>query len=75
MSLQELKCRFTIAPTLALPKPRKEFEVFCDVPHQGLGCVLIMQERKVITYTSRQLKLHERNYPTHELELAALCMH
>jgi len=49
----------------------KPFEVYCDASHQGLGCVL-MQERKVVAYASRQLKVHEKNYPTHDLELLAM---
>jgi len=49
----------------------KPFKVYYDASHQGLGCVL-MQERKVVAYASRQLKVHEKNYPTHDLELAAV---
>jgi len=49
----------------------KPFEVYCDASHLGLGCVL-MQEKKAMTYASRQLKVHERNYPTHDLELVAI---
>jgi hypothetical protein len=45
------------------------FDVYCDASHLGLGCVL-MQEGKVIAYASRQLRKHEKNYPTHDLELA-----
>jgi hypothetical protein len=45
--------------------------VYCDASHVGLGCVL-MQEGKVIAYASRQLQKHEKNYPTHDLELAAI---
>jgi hypothetical protein len=45
--------------------------VYCDASHLGLGCVL-MQEGKVIAYASRQLRKHEKNYPTHDLELAAV---
>ena len=47
------------------------FVVYCDASRVGLGCV-IMQNRKVIAYASRQLKVHERNYPTHDLELATV---
>ena len=47
------------------------FVVFSDASRQGLGCVL-MQNGRVIAYASRQLKNHEVNYPTHDLELAAV---
>jgi hypothetical protein len=56
---------------LALPDTSKEFVIYCDAPLQGLGCVL-MQDGHVVAYASRQLKLHEHNYPTHDLELAAV---
>jgi hypothetical protein len=48
----------------------KGIDVYCDASHLGLGCVL-MQEGKVIAYASRQLRKPEKNYPTHDLELAA----
>ena len=70
-SFQELKKRLTTSPVLILPDVRKDFEIFCDASRQGLGCVL-MQERKVVAYASRQLKPHEANYPTHDLELAVV---
>jgi len=70
-SIRELKQRLTSAPVLVIPDVSKPFEVYCDASHQGLGCVL-MQERKVVAYASRQLKVHEKNYPTHDLELAAV---
>nr|KYP45847.1 Retrovirus-related Pol polyprotein from transposon 17.6 [Cajanus cajan] len=70
-SFQELKEKLTSSPVLILPNPDKSFEVYCDASHQGLGCVL-MQDRQVVAYVSRQLKTHERNYPTHNLELAAM---
>lgn len=70
-SFQELKKRLTTAPVLILLDVRKDFEIFCDASRQGLGCVL-MQERKVVAYASYQLKPHEVNYPTHDLELAAV---
>jgi len=68
-SFVELKKRLTSAPVLVIPDTSKPFEVYCDVSHQGLGGVL-MQEKKVVAYTLRQLKVHEKNYSTHELELA-----
>ena len=49
----------------------KNFIVYCDASYSGLGAVLI-QEKNVIAYASRQLKVHDRNYPTHDLELAAV---
>ena len=70
-SFQELKRRLTTAPVLVLPDIRKDFEVYCDASKQGLGCVL-MQQGKVVAYASRQLRSHEVNYPTHDLELAAV---
>jgi len=68
---EELKKRLTTAPILTLPNVTKIFSIYCDASKQGLGCVL-MQEGKVITYASRQLKKHEVNYPTHDLELAVV---
>jgi hypothetical protein len=68
---QELKRRLTTAPILAVPETGKNYAVYCDASKNGLGCVL-MQDRKVIAYGSRQLKPHEVNYPTHDLELAAV---
>nr|GFB26171.1 putative reverse transcriptase domain-containing protein [Tanacetum cinerariifolium] len=56
------------APILALPEGSEDFVVYCDASHKGLGSVL-MQREKVIAYASRQLKVHERNYSTHDLEL------
>lgn len=68
---QELKRRLTTAPILILPSPSEPFEVYCDASLLGLGGVL-MQNQQVVAYASRQLKVHERNYPTHDLELAAV---
>ncbi|KAD4385924.1 hypothetical protein E3N88_26093 [Mikania micrantha] len=48
-----------------------DFVVYCDASHQGIGCVL-MQRDKVIAYASRQLKIHEKNYTKHDLELGAV---
>jgi hypothetical protein len=54
-----------------LPDVHQSFDIFCDASRQGLGCVL-MQNEKVIAYASRLLKPHEQNYPTHDLELVAI---
>ena len=70
-SFQTLKDKLTSAPVLAPPDTRKDFVIYCDASREGLGCVL-MQERKVIAYGSRQLRPHEENYPVHDLELAAV---
>ena len=69
-SFQELKKRLVTAPVLILPDIHKDYHVYCDASRQGLGGVL-MQEGKVVAYTSRQLQPHEMNYATHDLELAA----
>ena len=66
-----LRTLLTTAPVLAQPDIEKPFDVFCDASSTGLGCVL-MQEGQVIAYASRQLRKHEVNYPTHDLELAAV---
>ena len=66
-----MKGRLTSAPILALLNGRDGFVVYSDASWQGLGCVL-MQNDRVIAYASRQLKKHEENYPTHDLELAAV---
>ncbi|KAJ9547141.1 hypothetical protein OSB04_019684 [Centaurea solstitialis] len=70
-AFQLLKHKLCNAPILALPEGTDNFVVYCDVSHQGLGCVL-MQNEKVIAYASRQLKVHEKNYTTHDLELGAV---
>uniref|UniRef100_A0A2N9III7 Reverse transcriptase n=1 Tax=Fagus sylvatica TaxID=28930 RepID=A0A2N9III7_FAGSY len=70
-SFQELKRRLTTAPVLTLPISSEEFAIYSDASRSGLGCVL-MQNGKVIAYASRQLKPYEQNYPTHDLELAAI---
>ncbi|GKD05043.1 putative reverse transcriptase domain-containing protein [Tanacetum coccineum] len=62
------------APILALPKGSEDFVVYCDASHKGLGVVL-MQREKVIAYASRQLKVHEKNYTTHDLELGSARQH
>ncbi|KAK1649149.1 hypothetical protein QYE76_066954 [Lolium multiflorum] len=72
-SFQKLKTKLTTTPILIMPDITKPFDVYCDASKIGLGCVL-MQEGKVISYLSRQLKQHEQNYPTHDLELAAVVL-
>jgi hypothetical protein len=69
-AFEKLKKLLTTAPVLAQPDIAKPFAVYCDASGIGIGCVL-MQER-VIAYASRQLKSHEENYPTHDLELAVV---
>ncbi|GJR99850.1 putative reverse transcriptase domain-containing protein [Tanacetum coccineum] len=59
------------APILDLPKRSEDFVVYCDASHKGLGVVL-MQRENVISYASRQLKVHEKNYTTHDLELGSV---
>ncbi|GJX71174.1 reverse transcriptase domain-containing protein [Tanacetum coccineum] len=66
-----LKEKLCNAPVLALPDGPDDFVVYCDASKQGFGCVL-MQKGKVIAYASRQLKTHEKNYTTHDLELGAV---
>ncbi|TYK00184.1 DNA/RNA polymerases superfamily protein [Cucumis melo var. makuwa] len=72
-SFQELKKILVIAPILPLPVTGKDYVIYCDASRLGLGCVL-MQDENVIDYASRQLKTHECNYPTHDLELAAVVL-
>ncbi|WMV33520.1 hypothetical protein MTR67_026905 [Solanum verrucosum] len=67
-SFHKLKTLLTTAPILALPVEGKDFIVYCDASHSGLD-VMLMQDKNVIAYVSRQLKVHERNYPIHDLEL------
>jgi hypothetical protein len=71
VSFQMLKDKLTIAHVLAIPETGKDYTVYCDASKNRLGCVL-MQDRKVIAYGSRQLRPHEVNYPTHDLELEAV---
>ena len=66
-----LRAQLTTAPMLAQPDNTKPFDVYCDASGTGLGCVL-MQDNRVIAYASRALQTHEKNYPTHDLELAAV---
>lgn len=70
-SFQELKTRLTTVRVLIILKRGLGYTVYCDASQDGLGCVL-MQRGKVVAYDSRQLKTHEKNYPTHDLELATV---
>ena len=70
-SFEKLKAFLTKAPVFTQSTYGKEYVIFSDASLNGLRCVL-MQEGKVVAYTSRQLKSHEKNYPTHDLELAAI---
>ena len=70
-AFQELKRRLTTAPILIVPDRGQGYIVYCDASRAGLGCVL-MHFRRVVAYGSRQLKNHEQNYPTHDMELAAV---
>ncbi|GKA11198.1 hypothetical protein Tco_0690631 [Tanacetum coccineum] len=70
-AFQTLKDNFCNAIIVSLPDGVEDFVVCCDASNQGLGCVL-MQRGKVIAYASRQLKIHEKNYTTHDLELGAI---
>nr|GEV32295.1 retrotransposon protein, putative, Ty3-gypsy subclass [Tanacetum cinerariifolium] len=66
-----LKKKLYSAPILPLPEGSENFVVYCDASHKGLG-VILMQRENVIAYASRQLKTHEKNYTTHDLELEAV---
>ena len=70
-AFQELKTRLVTAPILTLPNGTDGFQVYSDASYKGLGCVL-MQNGRVIAYASRQLRPHEKNYPTHDLVLAVV---
>ncbi|WMV50829.1 hypothetical protein MTR67_044214 [Solanum verrucosum] len=72
-SFETLKSLLTQAPILTLPIEGKKYVVYSDASHNGLGCVL-MQEGKVISCVSRKLKSHELNYPTHDVEFAAIVL-
>ncbi|GKA59277.1 putative reverse transcriptase domain-containing protein [Tanacetum coccineum] len=71
LAFQNIKDKLCNAPVLAIPDGSEDFVVYCDASGIGLGCVL-MQRGKVIAYASRQLKIHEKNYTTHDLELGAV---
>nr|GEX56368.1 putative reverse transcriptase domain-containing protein [Tanacetum cinerariifolium] len=70
-AFQLIKQKLCSVPILALPEGSEDFVVYCDVSHKGLSAVL-MQREKVIAYASRQLKVHEQNYTTHDLELGSV---
>ena len=70
-SFDKLKEFLTEAPVLTQPTCGREYVIFSDASLNGLGCVL-MQEGKVVAYASIKLKPHEKNYPTHDLELATI---
>ena len=70
-AFQELKRRLTSAPILIVPDRGQGYIVYCDASRAGLGCIL-MQSGRVVAYGSRQLKNHEQNYPTHDMELAVV---
>nr|GFA38123.1 retrotransposon protein, putative, Ty3-gypsy subclass [Tanacetum cinerariifolium] len=70
-AFQPLKQKLCSAPILTLPEGSEDFIVYCDASNKGLGAVL-MQREKVISYASRQRKIHEKNYTTHDLELGAV---
>ena len=63
--------RLTIAPILIVLEWGRRYTMYCDASKDGLGCVL-MQSERVVAYGSRQLKNHEQNYPTHDIELVAI---
>ncbi|GKF99108.1 putative reverse transcriptase domain-containing protein, partial [Tanacetum coccineum] len=71
IAFQLIKQKLCSAPILALPEGREDFIVYCDASIKGLGAVL-MQREKVIAYASRQLKIQEKNYTNHDLELGAV---
>jgi hypothetical protein len=70
-SFNQLRFKLMSPPVLILLDLQKGFDIYCDACYQGLGCVL-MQEGHVVAYASCQLRKNELNYPTHDLELAAV---
>ena len=70
-AFQELKMRLTSTSILIVPEPEQRYTVYYDASRDRLGCVL-MHSKRVVAYGSRQLKNHEQNYPTHDLELASI---
>ena len=71
LSFEQLKKILVEAPVLTQPTLGREYAMYSDASKFGLGCVL-MQDGKVVAYASRELKPHEQNYPTHDLELEAV---
>ncbi|GKA43895.1 putative reverse transcriptase domain-containing protein [Tanacetum coccineum] len=71
VTFSDIEQKLCSAPILALPEGSENFVVYCDASHKGLGAVL-MQKERVIAYASRQLKIYEKNYMTHDLELGAV---
>ena len=70
-AFQELKRRLTTAPIMIVPERGYRYTMYYDASKDKLGCVL-MQNERVVAYGSRQLKNHEQNYPTHDMELVAI---
>ena len=70
-AFQELKRWLTLAPIMIVPERGQRYIVYCDASKKELRCVL-MQSEWVVAYGSRQLKNHEQNYPTHDMELVAI---
>ena len=70
-AFQELKRRLTSTPILIVSEQGQRCTVYCDASKDRLECVL-MQSRRVVAYGSRQLKNHEQNYPTYDMELAVI---
>ncbi|XP_028798834.1 uncharacterized protein LOC114754220 [Neltuma alba] len=71
VSFHELKQKLTSTPMLIIPNPMLPYVVYTNASKQGLGCVL-MQQGRVVAYATQQLRTHEENYPTHDLELAVI---
>ena len=72
-AFQELKMRLTSTPIPIVPERKHRYIVYCNASKDGLGCIL-MQSERVAAYGSRQLKNHEQNYPTHDMELAVIVL-
>ncbi len=70
-NFKKLNAMLIEAPVLTQPESGKDYVIYSDASHNGLGCVL-MQEGKVVAYAPRQLRPHEKNYPTYDLEFTAI---